>query len=69
MAIKTLRKKKNLSQNELAQMASITQAYLSLLETGKKTNPSLEILQRIAEALDVGVKALLNEDGTLGGAA
>lgn len=67
--IKTLRIKKNLSQTQLAEKASITQAYLSLLETGKKKNPSLEILQRIAAALEVGVKDLISEDGTLGGAA
>lgn len=66
MRIKTLRKQKNMSQQTLAHVASITQAYLSLLETGKKTNPSLDILLRIAEALEVSVTDLLNEDGTLG---
>lgn len=67
--IRTIRKMKNLSQMELAVKASITQAYLSGLETGKKTNPSLEILQRIAEALGVPVTSLISKNGTLGGEA
>lgn len=67
--IRTIRKQKNLSQIKLAEMASITQAYLSGLETGKKTNPSLEILQRIAGALGVSVSSLLSTNGTLNGGA
>lgn len=67
--IRAIRKQKNLSQQQLAEKASITQAYLSLLENGKKTNPSLEVLQQIAEALEVEVSALLSDNGTIGGVA
>lgn len=57
--IKALRKQKKMSQMTLAKKASITQAYLSGLESGKKKNPSLRTLEGIAEALEVPVHVLL----------
>jgi transcriptional regulator with XRE-family HTH domain len=57
--LKGLRDQRGLSQRELAAKAKITGAYVAMLETGKKKNPSLAILQRLARALDVPVSALL----------
>lgn len=57
--IKSIRKKRNLSQVELAKKAGITQAYLSLLETGQKKNPSLKTLSNLAGALNVPISELL----------
>jgi transcriptional regulator with XRE-family HTH domain len=54
-----LRKKRNLTQVELAQRAEMTRSHLSLLEAGHRKNPSIEILKRLARALDVPVTALL----------
>ena len=49
------RRAKNFSQEELADRAQVHQTYLSGVENGRR-NPSVQILQRIAEALggDIG---------------
>lgn len=55
--VQRLRRKRALSQEELADRADIHQTYLSGVETGKR-NPSLLVLQRIAEALDSDIDVL-----------
>ena len=57
--LKTLREARGLNQVELAKKAKVTTAYLSQLEAGKKKNPSLDVLQRLAKALGVAVTELL----------
>jgi transcriptional regulator with XRE-family HTH domain len=57
--IKQLREAKGLSQKALAEKADVTAAYIAMLETGKRENPSLAILRRLAKALDVPVTELL----------
>lgn len=59
--IKRLRKAKGLSQKEVAAMAGVHAAHFSRLETGKY-QPSIEILRKIAQALDVTTDYLLNEE-------
>jgi len=48
-----------MSMADLAKKASITDAYIANLETGKKANPSLDVLKRLARALGVPVTELL----------
>ena len=57
--LRTLRTGKGLTQVQLATKAKVTQAYVAKLERGDKTNPSLEILKRLAKALGVAVTKLL----------
>ena len=57
--LKTLREASGLNQVALAKKARVTTAYVSLLESGKKKNPSLAVLQRLAKALGVPVTELL----------
>ncbi len=56
--IKRYRRFKNLKQSDLARAANVTQAALSNLES-KKRSCSLEVLEKIANALDVQPAALL----------
>jgi len=56
-AIKDLRRKTGLTQNDLADRVDITQSHLSQLENGKK-EPSLSTLDRIAEEFGLSVPAL-----------
>lgn len=63
--IKSLRIKKGLSAKQLAEATSLTPAYLSMLEKGKRTNPSLDIIQQLANALDTTVDYLLSDDESL----
>jgi transcriptional regulator with XRE-family HTH domain len=57
--LKTTREAKGLTQLELAKRAKVTNVYLSQLEQGRKKNPSLAVLTRIAKALGVPVTELL----------
>lgn len=51
--IKEIRKRKGLSQQELAKLSGISQTYLSQIEKMGIRNPSLEILHKISTALDL----------------
>lgn len=60
--IKTVRIGKGFTQIGLAEKAKIAQAYLSEIETGK-TRPSLSVLERLADALDVSIVELFKDTG------
>jgi transcriptional regulator with XRE-family HTH domain len=55
------RKHGNRSQAAIAGLCGITERYLSLIETGKRT-PSPDLLARLAAELDVPVAALLSDE-------
>jgi transcriptional regulator with XRE-family HTH domain len=57
--LRELREERKLTQEELAKRAQITRSHLSLLELGRRKNPSLNVLKRLAAALDVPVGELL----------
>jgi putative transcriptional regulator len=50
---------KGYSQVDLAKRAKVTNVYLSQLENGRRKNPSLAVLRRLAKALGVPVTELL----------
>lgn len=56
--IRKLRLCKAMSQYELADFCRVTQAYISLLEEGKKNNPTSNVLNKIAEALGANIDDL-----------
>lgn len=57
--LRTLRADRKPTQEQLAKRAKITRSHLSLLEAGHRKNPSLEVLKRLAQALDLDVTELL----------
>lgn len=57
--VKIYRKKKGLSQKQLASKAGLKQSYISKIETNKKI-PSIETLTSIAFILEVCPMILLN---------
>ena len=57
--IKELRRRANLSQDQLAEMVGIDGKYLSRIEVGKRY-PSFETLEGIADALNVEMKDLFD---------
>ncbi len=57
--IRKLREERGLSQKALAERAGVTDAYITMIEKGKRKNPSLAILKRLARALGVPVGELL----------
>ena len=61
MRIREMREARGMKQRELAEKAGITAAYLCDLEKGKKRNPSIALLVRIAEVLNVTLIDLLEQ--------
>ncbi|WP_310228336.1 helix-turn-helix transcriptional regulator [Brevibacillus nitrificans] len=51
--IQELRMQKGLSMSELAERSGVTKSYLNSLERGIKTNPSIQILEKIALVLEM----------------
>lgn len=58
-AVEAARKARGLSQGAAATAADISQAYLSQIETGRRTHVSAARLARLAAALDVDPAALI----------
>lgn len=56
----TCRKEKNITQTELAQRTGISQPNITRFESGNY-NPSLEMLVRIANAMDMHISIELKE--------
>lgn len=48
-----------MTQTMLAKKARMSIVYVSLLESGKRKNPSMDVILRLAESLDVTVEQLL----------
>jgi transcriptional regulator with XRE-family HTH domain len=57
--IKTRREVLGLTREQLAREAKVTTAYISMLEAGKRKNPSLKVLNKLARALGVEPMDLL----------
>jgi transcriptional regulator with XRE-family HTH domain len=58
-AVRQRRAAKGWTQRELAQRVKVTTPYITQLELGLRTNPSLPVLRRLAKALGVPVARLL----------
>ncbi len=59
MRLKRLREARGLSQLRLAKLAKVAQVYISELEAGKKRNPGIETVQKLAKALNAKVAKVL----------
>ena len=62
--ITTLREIKGMSVPGLAEKAEISKGYLWQLENGEEQNPSLEVITKIATALDSTAAELLGQPST-----
>lgn len=56
-----LRKKRSLTQAEVAKLTKLSQSTITQIENGKK-DPSIETVQKLAKALDVHVAVLFAEE-------
>ena len=59
LRLKALRKEKGLSQEELAERSGLNRPYISGIEQGKR-NVSLEVMEKLADALGVGIGELVD---------
>lgn len=57
--IQRIRKKKGLTLSELAERAQISKSYLSNIERNLNQNPSIQIVEKIADVLDADFRILL----------
>jgi len=57
--LKILRLKRKLSQGELSKSLNVDRAYISNIENGRM-NPTLSTLEKIAQALKVSIKELVD---------
>lgn len=60
MNIRRLRRIRQLTQEQLALDAGISSDYLSRMELGKE-NPTIDVLARLADALDVAITELFHD--------
>lgn len=49
--VKKFRMENKMSQYELAEKAQVARVYITLLEAGKRSNPSKEVMEKISHAL------------------
>lgn len=61
--IKREMKNKNILAKNLATLTGITPTYLSYILNNKRKNPSMDILNKIATALNVSVDTFFDSDG------
>lgn len=57
--LKFFRESRNLTKSRLAQLAGVSQSYISDIEAGKK-NPTVEVLSRICDALGISLVEFLS---------
>ena len=60
--VRELREARGLSQAQLAEKAQIAVSYVIVIESQQPGNPSRQILHRLARALDVPAKKLLEPE-------
>lgn len=64
--LKELRKRKNISQDELADLIGVHKSHVSRYERGLAM-PSIEVAQKIAEVLEVSIDDLVTDGISIGG--
>ncbi len=63
--IKVARENLNISQRELGRRIEKTGQYISYLESNEKSNPSIEVLSKIADSLNVSLLDLLGTEDVI----
>lgn len=58
--LRVARTNKNMTQEQLAERAGTTSVYISMIES-LRTNPSLALVEKLAQALGVDALSLLSE--------
>ena len=61
--IRIVRLKQRLTQQQLSIRSGLSQAYINELENGRKVNPSIIVLDKLAAGLQVPVSELLDAEG------
>lgn len=57
--IKSIRESKGIGVNELSRLSGVNASYISALERNEKKNPSIEILTKLANALEITLEDII----------
>ena len=57
--LRKLREAKKMTQEQLAERVGVTREYITMLENGARTNPTMDMLKKLAKALKVTVGELV----------
>lgn len=57
--IRTIRLDKCLTQKELSSMSNVSREYISLLENETRQHPTIKIIEKLSESLDISPKDLI----------
>lgn len=60
--IQTLRQERGLSLSELSEKSNVAKSYLSAIERGIQMNPSIQVMEKLAQVLGVSVQYLVSGD-------
>ena len=58
--LRTLRRKKKLTQEKLADLADLEYKYIQRLEGKKPSSPTLNSLEKLSKAFDISISELLD---------
>ncbi len=64
-AIEVVIKEKNISYSEIASKIGYSAAYVQMLAKGKRKNPSIKVLKKLASVLEVPIDNLVNKEDKL----
>lgn len=59
--IRRYRKQKRMTLSDLASTTGISKSYLSYIERGIKHNPSIDVLEKITEALEINISSIITD--------
>ncbi|MHA6252382.1 helix-turn-helix domain-containing protein [Oceanobacillus sp. CAU 1775] len=57
--IKELRQEQDMTISDLAEKAGVAKSYLSSIERNKQTNPSIQFIEKVSEALGISMNDIL----------
>lgn len=60
--IRKIREEKGYGINELSRISGVNASYISALERDEKKNPSVEILTKLANSLEVNINEIMKAD-------
>lgn len=60
--IKKIRESKKIGVNELSRLSGVNASYISALERDEKKNPSVNILEKLALALEVSIDDIMKSE-------
>lgn len=66
VSLEAMRKRRNLNQRELSARSGVPQPVISEIESGKKPNPRIGTLHKLALALKCTVDDLIEDDALAG---